>query len=68
MIGPKPDFFDSPYFVDDEDNWHLEPGAPEEIVREFNEYMRLNPHQKEAPVKKSFTETMNELLKPFSNK
>lgn len=35
----RPSFWDSPYFVPEPDNWHLKPGAPEEVVREFNEYM-----------------------------
>lgn len=24
----------------EEDNWHLLPGAPEEVIKEFNEYMK----------------------------
>ncbi len=40
MSISKPKFVDSPYFVPEEDNWHLKEGAPEEIVKEFEEYMR----------------------------
>lgn len=40
MSTSKPKFVDSPYFVPEEDNWHLKEGAPEEIVKEFEEYMR----------------------------
>ena len=40
MMGSRPDFLDSPFFVMEEDNWHLLPGAPEEVVKEFNEYMK----------------------------
>ena len=36
----KPNFIDSPYFVPEFDNWHLKPGAPEEVVKEFNEWMK----------------------------
>lgn len=36
----RPDFIDSPYFVGEPDNWHLKPGAPKEVVREFNEFMK----------------------------
>lgn len=61
MIGSRPKFFDSPYFVMDEDNWHLKEGAPAETVKEFNEYMGIT----EEPVKKSFSETMSDLLKDF---
>ncbi|NLZ34313.1 MAG: hypothetical protein GX889_05285 [Clostridiales bacterium] len=32
----RPDFIDSPYFVGEPDNWHLKPGAPKEVVKEFN--------------------------------
>lgn len=40
-IIKQPKFIDSPYFVPEFDNWHLEPGAPEEVVKEFNEWMKL---------------------------
>lgn len=36
---PMPDFFTSPYFVPEPDNWHLKDGAPEEVRKEFEEYM-----------------------------
>lgn len=35
----RPKFIDSPYFVMEFGNWHLKPGAPEEVVKEFNEWM-----------------------------
>lgn len=38
MIGPRPLFFDSPYFVPDPGNWHLLPGAPQEIIDAFNAF------------------------------
>lgn len=37
-----PKFFDSPYFVPEPDNWHLKPDAPEDVKREFDEYMRAD--------------------------
>lgn len=40
MIGEAPKFIDSPYFVDEPGNWHLKPGAPEEVVKEFEAYMK----------------------------
>lgn len=40
MNGKIPKFMDSPYFVRELFNWHLKPGAPKEIVDEFNEYMK----------------------------
>lgn len=35
----RPDFLDSPYFVPELDNWHLKEGAPEEVKKEFKEFM-----------------------------
>lgn len=37
-----PDFFDSEWFVPEVDNWHLKPGAPPEIIEEFEEYMKTH--------------------------
>lgn len=34
-----PEFIKSEYFVPEPDNWHLLDGAPDEIVKEFEEYM-----------------------------
>jgi len=36
----KPYFMDSPYFVPEPDNWHLKPDAPEDVKKEFEEYMK----------------------------
>lgn len=40
MSVTRPDFIDSPYFVGEEGNWHLKEGAPEDVVKEFEEYMK----------------------------
>jgi len=40
MSRVRPSFLDSPYFVAEPGNWHLLPGAPEEVVKEFEEYMK----------------------------
>lgn len=45
MIGSRPNFMDSPYFVMEEDNWHLKDGAPAEVVKEFNEYMNTDENK-----------------------
>ena len=37
MIMPK--FMDSEYFMPEYGNWHLLPDAPQETVKEFNEWM-----------------------------
>lgn len=39
MAGKRPSFLDSKYFVGEPGNWHLKEGAPEEVVKEFNEFM-----------------------------
>lgn len=39
MIADEPKFMSSPYFVMEFGNWHLLPGAPEEVVKEFEEVM-----------------------------
>ncbi|MCW2278730.1 hypothetical protein [Heliophilum fasciatum] len=38
MFTIRPKFFDSPWFVMEPGNWHLLPGAPEDVVKEFEEY------------------------------
>lgn len=35
----RPDFINSPFFVPEVGNWHLKPGAPPEVVKEFEEWM-----------------------------
>lgn len=40
MIGPRPKFMDSPYFVGEPGNWHLRPGAPPSVVAEFAAFTR----------------------------
>ncbi|KAB7668940.1 hypothetical protein [Bacillus sp. B1-b2] len=40
MVGKKPNFIDSPYFVGEPDNWHLRPDAPKEVVNGYNEFMK----------------------------
>lgn len=37
----RPDFVDSPFFVDEPGNWHLKPGAPADVVKEFNEFLEV---------------------------
>ena len=40
MSIEKPDFYDSPFFVAEPGNWHLKPGAPKEIKKEFEKLMK----------------------------
>ena len=37
--GTAPKFITSPYFVPEAGNWHLKPGAPKEVVEEFESFM-----------------------------
>ena len=53
MIGEMPKFVDSPYFVDEPGNWHLKDGAPEEVVKEFNAFMKAQGLIHEKPPKKA---------------
>lgn len=42
MSSIKMSFTDSPYFVAEDENWHLKEGAPEEVQKEFDEYMNYS--------------------------
>lgn len=35
-----PKFFTSEYFVPETDNWHLKEGAPDDVKKEFEEWMK----------------------------
>jgi hypothetical protein len=50
MIGDMPKFYDSPYFVDEPGNWHLKPGAPEDIRKEFEAYMKADMQDTEIDI------------------
>ncbi|WP_299088557.1 hypothetical protein [uncultured Metabacillus sp.] len=39
MPEKLPEFVKSVYFVDEPGNWHLKPGAPEELKREFKHFL-----------------------------
>lgn len=47
----RPNFMDSPFFVMEFGNWHLLPGAPQEVIDEFNEYMQEDELLEEEPSK-----------------
>lgn len=42
MSQQRPSFLNSEYFVPEPDNWHLKKGAPKELQKEFEEYMKDN--------------------------
>lgn len=50
MSTLKMDFVDSEYFVPEMDNWHLKDGAPEEVKKEFEEYMKYTKECEEKGV------------------
>jgi hypothetical protein len=52
MAGKRPDFLDSPYFVSEPGNWHLKEGAPEEVKKEFDDFMKYDEAQNEEQPKK----------------
>lgn len=35
-----PNFINSPYFVMEDENWHLKEGAPQEVIEEFEAFMK----------------------------
>lgn len=58
MTQTQPKFFNSPFFVMEQDNWHLKPGAPESVRKEFDEYMRPSNEFTIEPVAKSFSDVV----------
>lgn len=52
-IMTRPKFMDSPFFVMEFENWHLLPDAPEEVVKEFNEWMASYNKSQEKPEEKA---------------
>ena len=49
-MDKMPEFVKSPYFVPEFGNWHLKEGAPEEVVKEFEEYMKHKKEQEEEGI------------------
>ena len=45
MSQSLPSFWNSPYFVPEPDNWHLKKDAPEELKKEFEEYMKAGENR-----------------------
>lgn len=43
-------FTESEYFVAENDNWHLKEGAPEDVKKEFEEYMKYSEECKEKGI------------------
>ena len=42
-----PAFFTSEYFVPEPDNWHLKEDAPEDVKKEFEEWMKEHSSEDE---------------------
>ncbi len=47
MSVSRPNFIDSPYFYEDDSGFHLKEGAPEEVQKEFDQYMESERLAKE---------------------
>ena len=47
MSVQRPKFIDSPYFIPDDENWHLKENAPPEVVEEFEQFMEEYDRQKQ---------------------
>lgn len=50
MSTVRTNFADSPYFVPEDGNWHLKEGAPEDIKKEFEEYMKYSKECEEKGI------------------
>ena len=50
MSTVRTNFADSPYFVPEDENWHLKEGAPEDVRREFEEYMQYSKECEERGI------------------
>ena len=50
MSVQRLNFTNSPYFVPEDGNWHLKEGAPEEVKREFEEYMKYEEELKKLGI------------------
>lgn len=51
MSQSLPSFWNSPYFVPEPDNWHLKEDAPEELKKEFEEYMKAGENRPQTDQK-----------------
>ena len=50
MSVSMPSFITSPYFVPEDGNWHLKEGAPEDVIKEFEEYMEYKKKLEEEGI------------------
>lgn len=60
MVRPK--FMDSPYFVGEMNNWHLKDGAPKEVRKEFDQFMKVLYPLKIEEAKKSLRNSKLKLV------
>lgn len=58
MSQSMPSFWDSPFFVPEPDNWHLTEDAPEELKKEFAEYMKESADESKGDKRHMKTYTM----------
>ena len=66
MVGAMPKFYNTEWFVGEEDNWHLKEGAPADLVEEMREFRKENYSDENVygkpELKKSITDQIDELL------
>ena len=50
MSITRPKFIDSPYFVREDNNWHLKEEAPKDVKEEFEEYEKYEKELEEKGI------------------
>ena len=50
MSTTKMDFTNSTHFVPEDGNWHLKEDAPEDVKKEFEEYMKYSKECEEKGI------------------
>ena len=66
MSSAMPKFFESEFFVPEVDNWHLKEDAPEEVRKEFEEWMKEHSSEDELDsYLQKYSEQFNENFPVF---
>lgn len=50
MSITRPKFFDSPYFVAEDENWHLKENTPTDVREEFEEFIKTEKETEERGI------------------
>ena len=66
MSSTMPKFFESEFFVPEVDNWHLKEDAPQEVKKEFEEWMKEHSSEDELDsYLQKYSEQFNENFPVF---